>query len=117
MGRLGWMRQSWIVPSHCSVEVFVGYHAVFVNVEGAESHHRLLYFRLCQLAKRARKAAIVLPPGLVVLYYPFGHTAANSAVRLPALAAHVRTAFWSFGWGVNVSERFSLLLRKEKKKR
>ena len=67
------MRQSRIVPDHCRVEVLVGYDAIFVDVEGAETGDRLLYFRLCQLTKRARKAAIVLPPGLVVLQYPFGH--------------------------------------------
>ena len=73
MDRLRWMRQSRIVPDHCRVEVLVGYDAIFVDVERAETGDRLLYFRLCQLTKRARKAAIVLPPGLVVLQYPFGH--------------------------------------------
>ena len=67
------------MPDHCRVEVLVGYHAVFVDIEGVEPDDCLLYFRLCQLAKRARKAAIVLPPGLIVLHDPFGHTAANSA--------------------------------------
>lgn len=106
------MRQSRIVPDHCGVEILVGYHAVFVDVEGAEPQDRLLYFVLCQLAKRARKAAIVLPPGLVVLHDPFGHTAANSwpaansaasstAVRRATRAAARRAAaFWSgFGPG------------------
>ena len=76
------MRQSRIVPDHCRVEVLVGYDAIFVDVEGAETGDRLLYFRLCQLTKRARKAAIVLPPGLVVLQYPFGHP--GSAREHPA---------------------------------
>ena len=84
MDRLGWMRQSRIVPDHCRVEVLVGYDAIFVDVEGAETGDRLLYFRLCQLTKRARKAAIVLPPGLVVLQYPFGHP---GSVLLPARPA------------------------------
>ena len=88
------MRQSRIVPDHCGVEILVGYHAVFVDVEGAEPQDRLLYFVLCQLAKRARKAAIVLPPGLVVLHDPFGHTAANSwpAANSAASSTAVRRA-------------------------
>ena len=78
------MRQSRIVPDHCRVEVLVGYDAIFVDVEGVETGDRLLYFRLCQLTKRARKAAIVLPPGLVVLQYPFGHRAVRaSSARHP----------------------------------
>ena len=73
------MRQSRIVPDHCRVEVLVGYDAIIVDVEGAKTGDRLLYFRLCQLTKRARKATIVLPPGLVVLQYPFGHRAVRAS--------------------------------------
>lgn len=106
------------MPDHCRVEVLVGYHAVFVDIEGVEPDDCLLYFRLCQLAKRARKAAIVLPPGLIVLHDPFGHTAANSAaaftaVRLPRSTARRPSCFWGwFGWvGVNDGFQLHFLLR------
>ena len=77
------MRQRWVVSDHRSGKVIEGHHPVFVDVEGTELDHRLrtprhtrtgycllaqlgdelglallLYFPLCQPAKRARKAAI-----------------------------------------------------------
>lgn len=101
------------MPDHCRVEVLVGYHAVFVDIEGVEPDDCLLYFRLCQLAKRARKAAIVLPPGLIVLHDPFGHTAANSAAAFTAVRLRASAElFWGwFGWVGVTTDSYNHFLR------